>query len=135
MKGKILLIDDDRLPTDYYAYALKEEGMDVTHCEDANAARQQWRDLQPALVILDIMMPPGTEVRAEDTKEGLHSGIVLYKLLRQDLPTTPVIVLTNLLAASELFLEDDGNLRVLRKARVPPLELAAISKLMLAEVG
>jgi DNA-binding response OmpR family regulator len=131
MNCKLLLIDDDVLPTDYYFYALKERGFDVMQCEEADTAQDKWRALNPALVILDVMMPPGKVVRAEDTKEGLHSGVLLFERLRRDLPDVPVIILTHLLSAPELFSTENG-VRVLLKSHVPPIELADIVQQILS---
>jgi CheY-like chemotaxis protein len=131
---RILFIDDDQLPTDYYLYALRDRGFDVILCQSADAAQMLWRELNPGVVILDVMMLPGP-FRLDDTNDGLHTGLSLYRLLRHDLPRIPVVVFTNLLTAPQIFAREieDLRLRVLHKARIPPSELVSIIEGMLHE--
>jgi DNA-binding response OmpR family regulator len=127
---KVLLIDDDLLPTQYYYYALRVKNFDVEHCLEADLARDKWKEFKPDLVVLDMMMPPGIRVEAQKTKEGLHSGLLLYEWLRRDFPLTPVVVLTHLLSAGALF-PKDAHLRIVQKAHLPPTQLPVLAEEML----
>ncbi|HTL68601.1 MAG TPA: response regulator transcription factor [Lacunisphaera sp.] len=82
-KQKILVVDDEPDVTDLVAYHLKAKGFHVESLNDATASIAKARQLQPDLVILDIMMP--------------HlSGIQICRILRADpkLARVPIIFLT-----------------------------------------
>lgn len=82
-KKKILVVDDEPDVTDLVAYHLKAKGFHVECLNDATASISKARQLQPDLVILDIMMP--------------HlSGIQLCRILRADpkLSRVPIVFLT-----------------------------------------
>jgi two-component system, OmpR family, phosphate regulon response regulator PhoB len=82
-KKKILVVDDEPDVTDLVAYNLKARGFHVESLNDATASIAKARQLQPDLIILDIMMP--------------HlSGIQICRILRNDnkLARIPIIFLT-----------------------------------------
>jgi two-component system, OmpR family, phosphate regulon response regulator PhoB len=82
-KKKILVVDDEPDVTELVAYHLKAKGFHVETLNDATASISKARSLNPALIILDIMMP--------------HlSGIQICRILRSDnkLSRVPIIFLT-----------------------------------------
>lgn len=82
-KKKILVVDDEPDVTDLVAYHLKAKGFHVECLNDATASISKARQVQPDLVILDIMMP--------------HlSGIQVCRILRADpkLSRVPIVFLT-----------------------------------------
>lgn len=82
-KPKILVVDDEPDVTDLVAYHLKAKGFHVECLNDATSSISKARQLQPDLIILDIMMP--------------HlSGIQLCRILRADnrLSRVPIVFLT-----------------------------------------
>ncbi|HVZ66010.1 MAG TPA: response regulator [Lacunisphaera sp.] len=82
-KKKILVVDDEPDVTDLVAYHLKAKGFHVESLNDATASIAKARQVQPDLIILDIMMP--------------HlSGIQICRILRADpkLARVPIIFLT-----------------------------------------
>src|SRR5204862_7282034 len=83
MKPKILIVDDEPDALELIQYNLKAAGYDVATAADGEEAIQKARTAQPALIILDVMLP---EV----------DGLEVCKTLRRE-PTTatiPIIMLT-----------------------------------------
>lgn len=60
MAESILIVDDDKDLIDGLRWYLEAEGFDIISANDGESAIQLFRDRQPDLVILDIMMP-GTD--------------------------------------------------------------------------
>ena len=83
-KQKVLIIEDEKIFSNLLVKRFTEEGYD-THCEyDGETGLQRMRELQPDLVLLDIMMPikNGYEVLREMTGDPILKKI-------------PVIVISN----------------------------------------
>jgi len=82
-KKKVLVVDDEPDVTELVAYHLKTKGFQVESLNDATASIAKARTFQPAIIILDIMMP-------------LLSGIQICRILRADpkLAKVPIIFLT-----------------------------------------
>lgn len=57
MAQKILLVDDESNIRDLNALYLEKEGFTVEHAVDGNDAVARFGQVQPALVVLDVMMP------------------------------------------------------------------------------
>jgi DNA-binding response OmpR family regulator len=76
----ILLVDDEPLITDSLTYSLKREGFDVEAVADGHSALDAVENLEPDLVVLDLMLPD-------------ISGFEVCRRLRTRV-TTPVIMLT-----------------------------------------
>jgi two-component system, OmpR family, response regulator RegX3 len=58
-KRKILLVEDERAISEPLKPALEREGFDVQLAETAAEALQRFRERQPDLVLLDVMLPDG----------------------------------------------------------------------------
>ena len=56
-RTRILIVDDQRELADMLSHVLQDEGYDVTVCSDGREAMQCVKDVQPAALILDVMMP------------------------------------------------------------------------------
>lgn len=56
-KKEILIIDDDVLVSDPYAYFLRRSGFRVRTVEDCIIAEEKIREIIPDLIILDLVMP------------------------------------------------------------------------------
>jgi two-component system phosphate regulon response regulator PhoB len=83
MKEKILVVDDEPDALDLIQFNLKGAGYDVITADDGSEALKKARAAQPALVVLDLMLP---EV----------DGLEVCKTLRREpaTATIPIIMLT-----------------------------------------
>lgn len=81
---KVLLAEDDEDICELYAITFMKKGFTVLTAHDGRAALEKYRNKQPDIILLDIMMPDvdGFEVLGEVRKD-----VKKY---------TPVIMLTNL---------------------------------------
>jgi two-component system phosphate regulon response regulator OmpR len=77
----ILVVEDDARLRGQLSRYLADNGYRVTTAEDAAAARERLRFLQPDLMVLDVMMPGET-------------GLALTESLRRDQIELPVLLLT-----------------------------------------
>jgi two-component system sensor histidine kinase ChiS len=79
----VVTVDDDKVLTKLIAMALGRKGYRVVEINDPTAVLEQLRELKPALVILDLVMPA-------------RDGLQVLADLRQDseLKDLPVIVAT-----------------------------------------
>lgn len=97
----ILFIDDERRYSTIYVEAIREEGYAVEYHKNVDEAWEFFDanadDIE--LLVLDIMMPPGSTFSGEDTEKGLRTGLFFYERVREKAPDLPVIILTN--ASSE----------------------------------
>jgi CheY-like chemotaxis protein len=98
MRRFVVLIDDDHGPMDYYVKAMESRGLEVTQLDSVDET-YKWLDdagTEPLdLVVVDLMMPPQTRLAAEETDNGLRSGVFVARDVRKKWPTTPIVVLTN----------------------------------------
>ncbi|WP_050613500.1 response regulator YycF [Bacillus testis] len=71
MEKKILVIDDEKPIADIIEFNLKKEGFDVYCAYDGNEALEMVEEVQPDLILLDIMLPgrDGMEVCREVRKK------------------------------------------------------------------
>ncbi|WP_110928062.1 response regulator YycF [Bacillus massiliglaciei] len=71
MDKKVLVVDDEKPIADILQFNLKKEGYDVFCAYDGNEALKMVEDLQPDLILLDIMLPQrdGMEVCREVRKK------------------------------------------------------------------
>lgn len=83
MKPKILVVDDEPDAVELIAFNLKNAGFEVVCADDGAEAVQKARNLQPALILLDVMLPE-------------MDGMEVCKTLRRDPATAkiPIIMLT-----------------------------------------
>ncbi len=78
---KILVIEDEGAVRAGLVDGLSLEGYEVVFCEDGPSGLERYREAQPDLVILDLMMP------------GLD-GLEVCRRIRADSQNTPIIILT-----------------------------------------
>ena len=71
MEKKILVVDDEKPIADILQFNLKKEGYDVYCAYDGNEAIEMVEEIQPDLILLDIMLPgrDGMEVCREVRKK------------------------------------------------------------------
>ncbi len=96
LKGwRILLVDDEKFAMHGIVDALDAEGAKVTQVTDGTAALRYLREHRsspPDLLILDIMMGGGDEIKTDD--KGRSTGAELYKIIRKEGMNIPVVVST-----------------------------------------
>jgi DNA-binding response OmpR family regulator len=85
---KILLIEDDKFFRDFYAFKLKEKGLEVDVANDGIEGLQKISAFRPDLILLDLIMPQkdGFEVLQSMSEQGLTSVIpvLVFSTLGQD---------------------------------------------------
>jgi len=57
MNGRILVVDDDTALAEMIGIVLRTEGFETSFCEDGAQAFDAFRDADPDLVLLDVMLP------------------------------------------------------------------------------
>ncbi len=80
MAEKILVVDDEISLQETLAYNLKKQGYEVQTTGDGTEALELAREMEPDLIILDVMLP------------GLD-GFEICRILRREM-STPVLMLT-----------------------------------------
>ena len=86
MARRILAVEDDRNISDLIRMYLEKEGFEVTAAFDGGTAVEKFKEIQPDLVLLDIMLP-------------VMDGWGVCQKIRE-ISKTPIIMLT---AKSEVF--------------------------------
>lgn len=83
MAKKVLIVDDDKNAVKFLSVVLEENGYEVAAAYDGKEGLEKIKEVNPDLVILDVMMPKKT-------------GFVLFKQLKKDdaLKDIPVLMLT-----------------------------------------
>lgn len=83
MKQKILVVDDEPEAVELLEFNLKQAGYEVTTAADGEEALKKAKATQPALMVLDLMLPE-------------LDGLEVCKLLRRDQTTAriPILMLT-----------------------------------------
>lgn len=92
MKKRILIVEDEASIVDLLTLVLSREGYDVFSCQTGRDAIAMMKQVQPQLVVLDVMLP------------GLD-GNSIVKIMSQDnmLSAIPVIITSALVEASRMF--------------------------------
>ncbi|AQS55034.1 response regulator transcription factor [Novibacillus thermophilus] len=81
MAKRILVVDDEPSITKLVSFNLEKAGYDVDTAADGQAALKKVQDIQPDLIVLDLMLPK-------------VDGLEVCKRLRQENNHIPVIMLT-----------------------------------------
>jgi len=87
-KAKVLVIDDDADVLDAMALLLESRGYDVLTAATPEDGSRQLEEARPDVVVLDVMMPEGTEGFHWVWKIRQHADPVLREV--------PVIVVTSI---------------------------------------
>ena len=85
-KVKILLADDDADIRDTTGFALKSEGFEVHTAADGLQALRRAREIEPDVILLDVMMPKANGYRIssmlkDDQEKGCTSKAIPIVLL------------------------------------------------------
>jgi len=121
MKGKILIIEDDRFLRELMVRKLKMENFEVVEAEDGADGLKKIKEEKPDLVLLDLILPEmdGFEVLEQKRRD-------------EEIKDIPVIILSNLGQKEEI----DRGLQLgakdyLVKAHFSPSEIIEKVKLFL----
>lgn len=131
----ILFIDDERRFMNAYREELEMEGYDVSFVNRVDDAAELFDTHTDSirLVILDVMMPPGSIFRGEDTRNGLLTGVRFYERIRDLAPRLPVLIFTNVSDEGlEQRFRDETDCWFLHKYEYLPHELAETVKEILS---
>ncbi|MBW8173665.1 response regulator transcription factor [Ornithinimicrobium sp. Arc0846-15] len=76
---RVLVVDDDQALAEMLGIVLRKEELDVAHCADGGRALTMFREYQPDLVLLDVMLPTtnGVEVCRALRAESLVPIVML----------------------------------------------------------
>ena len=117
-RTRILIVDDQRELADMLSNVLIDEGYDVTVCSDGSEAIRCIKDVQPAALILDIMMPE-------------TDGFEVLRQLRND-PSgkrLPVVLMSAAWRANEKQRQIGTTLDIAPTVVLPkPFELAELDR-------
>jgi DNA-binding response OmpR family regulator len=89
MRKKILVVDDDAELVELISFNLKQAGYTVATASDGVDAIKKARSLEPALIVLDVMMPE-------------LDGFAVCEILRRDATTTSIPIMMLTAISSEL---------------------------------
>jgi DNA-binding response OmpR family regulator len=78
--SKILIVEDDATVRETLALNLRAEGYEVHSAEDGESALKLFRELQPDLIVLDVMLPK-------------LDGLTVCRIIRKE-SKVPIIILT-----------------------------------------
>lgn len=110
----ILIVEDDEDAAAALQLVLEDEGYAVVRAPDADAADEAVRSKAPDLILLDVMMPDGTE--------GFHFVWKLRRHADPALQSIPIILLTAIHQKTKLKLYPDQSDGVYQPYEYLPVE-------------
>lgn len=118
LKGKVILFaDDDLYNMQSTRDALEVRGAIIRLATDGTEVLQYFRDHKddpPDLLILDVMMAEGEEIKTTDS--GRSTGLEVYRRIRQQFSRLPIVVSTVVTDDKILSrFEGDSKTAVIRK--------------------
>ena len=109
MSKKILIVEDDGNIRELLRLYLEREGYDITEAANGEEGVEQWRKVNPDMILLDVMMP-------------IMDGWQVCKIIRQE-SKVPIIILT---AKGETFDKVNGLEMGADDYIVKPLEMREV---------
>lgn len=82
MRGTVLIVDDQPSVRHLMRALLEGEKLQVWEAENGSEALQKAREINPALIILDLSMP-------------VMNGLEAARILKQRMPKIPLLMFTN----------------------------------------
>jgi CheY-like chemotaxis protein len=124
---RVLLLDDDELLPSFYKEVMEEEGVFKVECESdvATFLKRIRLDKKWDAIVLDVMMPhPGVDgMSYAESDDGLLTGVLLVRRVREIFPSLPIFILTNRVPPDlKGHLEKVDNVQIMTKFRYPPPE-------------
>ena len=79
MAARILVVEDDPMMAEVLLAYLGQAGYTVEWCDDGNEAIQRWAAFDPAVVLLDVMLPglSGLEVLRRRRRVGDDAAVIM----------------------------------------------------------
>jgi CheY-like chemotaxis protein len=133
----ILFVDDEMREVRDYVNELEISGYPVVFMDDASEALEFFynKSRKVSLLILDLMMPPGSNFEGMDTELGLRTGVCFFKKIREKAPDLYVFVLTNVSDDDVAkHFHSERKCQLLRKEDFLPLQLVEKVKEVLPEI-
>jgi CheY-like chemotaxis protein len=133
----ILFVDDEPSYVANYVTELQVSGyrVDLVANVTDGLRKLESKNVSIELMVLDIMMSPRGAFTAEETQQGLRTGVRVYETARRERPQLPIIILTNAkdgtLAAR---FRGDPYCRYVQKLDCLPFQLIEKVKTLLREV-
>lgn len=112
----ILFVDDEPWLQESLRCALEARGYECIWATDMTSALDLLEKREVAVVVTDIMMPPGDKFHEIDSHE---TGFHLIRRLRADWPQTPVVCLSVIGDENKLRPIRSSGVSYLRKGEVP----------------
>lgn len=84
---KILLVEDDRLNAELARDLLEAGGHDVEHAADGRELRNKMADVQPDVVLMDLLLPDanGVQLMGELRRAGAYDRVPIVAVTAQAL--------------------------------------------------
>jgi CheY-like chemotaxis protein len=105
-KSVVVLIDDDHGPMNYFIEALKMRGFDVEHIDCVDKVFEELvvgrAKVVPDILVVDLMMPYGKHLSAEQTRDGMDTGFFVIERCREKFPDVPIVCLSNVSRQAEV---------------------------------
>jgi len=131
MNSRILLIDDDHGPMDYFVEALRHRGCTVEHIDtvDGFFERLDHASEPPDfdIAIIDMMLPHGERLSREMTNGGLKSGIAIVQAIKRKFPHLPIVAFSNY-DVPEVRASLPADVKFITKFEVSPFDFADFIK-------
>ena len=109
MQHKILIVEDDGNIRELLRLYLEREGYEITEASNGEEGVEQWRKVNPDMILLDVMMP-------------IMDGWQVCKIIREE-SKVPIIILT---AKGETFDKVNGLEMGADDYIVKPLEMREV---------
>ena len=98
---RVLVIDDDPDVVDSLSLMLETHGYEVEHAMNADDGLQKAQDWRPDVILVDVLMPDGTE--------GFHFVWQLRNHFPPSLSRTPIVILSQIHSTTELRFYPDRS--------------------------
>jgi DNA-binding response OmpR family regulator len=111
MSKRILFLDNDTAYVKPYQEVLEDEGYQVKVAESVTEAEQYLKTENYDLLILDVMVPPMSDQELiqyspQETKLGLTTGLLFYKLNKERLEKNGIRVLVMTIRLDKYIMDE-----------------------------
>lgn len=113
---RVLLVDDEPWYTEALKAALESEGYECASETDMTSAIRYLEQTDVAVLVTDIMMPPGREYAAVSSSE---TGFHFVSVVRSRWPKLPIVCLSVIGDQRKINFLKAQNVRYLRKGETP----------------